>query len=180
MCNAQTKIVGNLKCIGGNITMQLRQLQLQHQIEAMELTPEQYRTSAQKGRLTDLKIQLALVQREPKCCATDISFLQPTSTPTLSDLPGPKPNPNPKPKLRDTYYVIDSVTPEMQGFDWLSYYGPEGLGYELPLHLLESEQQGQEAPQLICDNTLTYEGIVLGLEDDVWNGWDDLEEVTPK
>lgn len=176
MCNAQTKIVGNLKCIGGNITMQLHQRlqlqQLQHEIEAMELTPVQYRSEFQKARLADLKIRCALVQREPNCSATDISFLQPTP----SDLPGPKP----RPKLRDTYYVIDSVVPEMQGFDWLSYYGPGGLGYELPLHLLESEQHGQDAPHLICDNTLTYEGIVLGLEDDIWDDWDDLEEVTPK
>lgn len=154
---------------------------LQHQIEAIELTPMQYLS---ESRLADLKIRYALVQREPNCSATDISFLQPTSTPTPSDLPGPNARsiskPNPNPKLQDTYYVIDSVVPEMQGFGWLDYYGPEGLGYELPLHLLESEQQGQEAPWLICDNTLTCEGIVLGLEDDIWNGWDDLEEVTPK
>ena len=143
---------------------------LSREIESIVIIPEQYRTPQQKGRLTDLKIQLALVQREPKCCATDIDFTASASTSTSTS----------NSKLKDTYYVIDSVTPKMQGFDWLNYYGPNGLGYELPLHLLESEQQGQEAPQLICDNTLTYEGIVLGLEDDVWNGWVDLKEVTPE
>lgn len=156
--------------------MQMVEIALSREIEAIELTPEQYRTSAQKGRLTDLKIQLALVQREPKCCATDIDFLASNPSPSPDHNPAHNHNHN----LKDTYYVIDSATPEMQGFDWLNYYGPNGLGYELPLHLLESEQQGQNVPWLICDNTLTYEGIVLGLEDDVWNGWEDLKEVTPE
>lgn len=150
--------------------MQMVEIALSREIEAIELTPVQYRAPHQRARLADLKIQLALVQREPKCCATDIDFTASASAPASSS----------NSKLKDTYYVIDSVTPEMQGFGWLDYYGPNGLGYELPLHLLESEQQGQEAPWLICDNTLTYAGIVLGLEDDVWNGWEDLKEVTPK
>lgn len=154
--------------------MQMVEIALSREIESIELTPVQYRTPQQRARLTDLKIQLALVQREPKCCATDIDFTASNPSPDLNH------NPNLNPKLKDTYYVIDSVVPEMQGFGWLDYYGPNGLGYELPLHLLESEQQGQNAPWLICDNTLTYAGIVLGLEDDVRNGWEDLKEVTPE
>lgn len=150
--------------------MRAVEIALSREIESIVIIPEQYRTPQQHARLTDLKIQLALVQREPKCCATDIDF-------TASN---PNHSPNLNSKLKDTYYVIDSATPEMQNFSWLDYYGPNGLGYELPLHLLESEQQGQNVPWLICDNTLTYEGIVLGLEDDVRNGWEDLEEVTPE
>lgn len=158
--------------------MQMVEIALSREIEAIELTPVQYRTPQQRARLTDLKIQLALVQREPKCCATDIDFMSSNPNPNLNSAPAPVSISNSK--LKDTYYVIDSAVAEMQGFDWLNYYGPNGLGYELPLHLLESEQQGQNAPWLICDNTLTYEGIVLGLEDDVWNGWEDLKEVTPE
>lgn len=109
-----------------------------------------------KAEMDSIQAKIQMIQNEPRCSATNIVLHG-----KYSD---------------DSFYVIDSLSPRIPGFEWLAYYGPEGLGYEMPLHLLESEIWGDEAPALIVDNTMT---IVLGDMDDIWNGWEDLKEVTP-
>lgn len=114
------------------------------------------RASMLKAEMDSIQAKIQMIQNEPNCFATDIALHG-----KYSD---------------DSFYVLDSLSESLPDCKWLSYYGPEGLGYEMPLHLLESEIWGDEAPMLIVDNTMT---IILGDVDDIWNGWEALKEVTP-